>query len=132
MQTVGMYLRGLRDIAGLTQSEAADLVGMSPKTIERWEAGRHEPKLTELQPYVRAINGSIQRVIDLLLEDVYEMTEEQKAEIDRITQTRDPEELKRLIGEIRAELDRNPEETQDVIDSMYSFWHALRARRRRR
>jgi transcriptional regulator with XRE-family HTH domain len=68
MQAVGIYLRSLREQAELTQEAAAALVGMSGKTVERWEAGKHEPALTTLRAYVKALSGSVERAITLLLD----------------------------------------------------------------
>jgi transcriptional regulator with XRE-family HTH domain len=74
MKALGDYLRDLRVDAGFTQREAAALVPsartdgqMSYKTVERWEAGKHEPTLTILRSYVRALGGSVDRAVALLL-----------------------------------------------------------------
>jgi transcriptional regulator with XRE-family HTH domain len=67
MHAVGRYLRGLRDAKHLTQTEAAALIGANSKTIERWEAGSHEPKLSQLAAYVLALDGSLDEVITRLV-----------------------------------------------------------------
>ena len=69
MEQVGRYIKQLREAQGLTQREAAARVGLHSKTIERWEAGSHEPRLTELAPYVKMLNGSLADVIELLTGD---------------------------------------------------------------
>ena len=129
METVGLYLRDLRDAAGLTQDEAADLAGVDKKTIRRWETGSNEPKLTDLYRYVRSINGSIQHVVNLLLDDIspYVMTDEEKQEINRIAQTRDPEDLRRLFDVIRIEQRHNPL----IVELVSSFLAGLLLRGRR-
>jgi transcriptional regulator with XRE-family HTH domain len=74
MQALGNYLRELREAKDLTRKDAAALVSsfrtegtMSYKTVERWEFGRHEPTLTILRAYVRALGGSVDRAVALLL-----------------------------------------------------------------
>ena len=67
MQAVGLYLRDLRVAADLTQAEAATRIGVSTKSIERWEAGASEPAFSTLAAYVKALHGSLERLIDLLL-----------------------------------------------------------------
>lgn len=67
MEAVAPYLKTVRLAAGLTQTEAADRVGISPKTVERWEAGKHEPPASELAVYVRAIGGEVERLLRLLV-----------------------------------------------------------------
>jgi transcriptional regulator with XRE-family HTH domain len=67
METVAPYLREIRIAAGLTQGEAADRVGVHSKTVERWEAGKHEPPASELAAYVRALGGEVDRLMRLLV-----------------------------------------------------------------
>jgi DNA-binding XRE family transcriptional regulator len=101
MQAVGLYLRSLRDEAGYTQQEAADLVGSVAKTVERWEAGKHEPKVTELSAYVKAIGGSVQKMVSLLLDmsegeakPTFQLSERHQAILSQMS----PEELDTLIA----------------------------------
>jgi transcriptional regulator with XRE-family HTH domain len=68
MEAVGAYLRILRDAEGLTQKQVASKIRVASKTIERWEAGEHEPTLTNLRPYVRLVRGSLARVLQMLLD----------------------------------------------------------------
>jgi putative transcriptional regulator len=37
-------VRRLRDQLGLTQSEFADMIGVSIRTLQNWEQGRREPE----------------------------------------------------------------------------------------
>lgn len=68
MVAVGTYLRTLRDKQGWSQDYVAKKIGVSQKTIERWEAGSHEPGITTLQPYVELVQGSLLRVMNFLLD----------------------------------------------------------------
>lgn len=68
MIAVGIYLQTLRDEAGLNQTKAASAVGMSQKTVERWEAGENEPALTTLVPYLESLRGSLLRTMSLLFD----------------------------------------------------------------
>lgn len=67
MQAVGIYLRELRTAEGLTQEQAGRRGGVSTKSVERWEAGKTEPALTDLIAYVKALRGDVRRVVALLL-----------------------------------------------------------------
>lgn len=67
MQAVGVYLRTLRDLEGLSQKRAGERIGVASKTIERWEAGENEPPMTTLHRYAAALRGSTMRVTALLL-----------------------------------------------------------------
>lgn len=68
MQAVAPYLLGLRTTAGLTQDEAAALIGVAKKTIRRWEKAENEPALTELALYVERLGGEVQKVVEYLLD----------------------------------------------------------------
>lgn len=50
-------IKSLRNQIGATQSELANLVGVSPRTVESWESDRTEP------------NRSAQKLLALLMED---------------------------------------------------------------
>ena len=41
-------LKQARADAGLSQSEAADLLAVTPQTVKNWEAGRREPPDTPI------------------------------------------------------------------------------------
>ena len=43
-----------RKQAGLTQTKLAELVGVSPRTVQRWESGEREPFLREFFKIVKA------------------------------------------------------------------------------
>jgi transcriptional regulator with XRE-family HTH domain len=84
MKALGDYLAQLREDAKLTQKQAAALVpstrtsgSMSSKTIERWEAGANEPTLTILRRYVKALNGSVDKAVALLLSKPPEQVDEE-------------------------------------------------------
>ena len=87
MVAVGVYLRELRDGKGWSRHKAATEGKVSAKSIERWEDGGVEPAFTDLAAYVRVLNGSIGRVLNLLLGDettsstaiVAELAEEERA-----------------------------------------------------
>lgn len=64
-----LRLRGLRIACGLTQDDIADVVGVKPKQVYLWEAGRHEMPSTKLALYVRAVQASPEDVIALLVKD---------------------------------------------------------------
>lgn len=67
MHDVGVYIASLRTQQKLSQEEAAQLIKVNRRTVERWEAGKNEPALTTLRDYVERLGGSIDYAIDLLL-----------------------------------------------------------------
>ena len=53
----GVQVKEIRNRLDLTQSVFAELMGVSAKTVEAWEAGKNIP------------NGPAQRMLDLLVKD---------------------------------------------------------------
>ena len=47
-QKTGAYLAMLRKIKGMTQQEVADRLGVSNKTVSKWESGGGFPDITVL------------------------------------------------------------------------------------
>ncbi len=59
LREVGNAVKRARQARGLTQSELADLVGISSKTVSAIEVGRVEPSISQVQ----AIAASLQEPI---------------------------------------------------------------------
>lgn len=68
MIATGAYLRSLRDKQGLTQEAVASDMGISSRTLSRWENGETEPPATALAALVRLLNGSVADALALLLD----------------------------------------------------------------
>lgn len=48
MQKIGQFLAALRKCRGLTQQEVADRLGVSDKTVSKWECGNGLPDITAI------------------------------------------------------------------------------------
>ncbi len=46
--SLGERIRSSREARGLTQAKLAELLGLSVKTVARWETDRHAPRCVEL------------------------------------------------------------------------------------
>ena len=99
MEAVAPYLRQIRTAAGLTQAEAADRVGVSSKTVERWEAGKHEPPASELAAYVKALEGSVAEVIRRLVGSSITEESDELAVINRLSPAQ-----RRLVAELARQM----------------------------
>ena len=51
----GAAIRQLREKRGMTQAELADKIGISSKTVSKWETARGLPDITLLQPLAQAL-----------------------------------------------------------------------------
>lgn len=55
----GNTIRQLREERGLTQAELAEKLGVSSKTISKWETGKGLPDISLLQPLAEALGISL-------------------------------------------------------------------------
>ena len=55
----GTTIRQLRESRGLTQAELAERIGVSSKTISKWETAKGLPDITLLQPLAQALGISV-------------------------------------------------------------------------
>ena len=55
----GATIKQLRESKGLTQTELADQLGVSSKTISKWETAKGLPDISLLQPLAQALGISI-------------------------------------------------------------------------
>ena len=55
----GSTIRQLREGRGLTQAELAETIGVSSKTISKWETAKGLPDITLLQPLAQALGISV-------------------------------------------------------------------------
>ncbi len=59
----GGAIRELREQRGMTQLQLAELLGVSDKTISKWETGRGYPDITLLEPIAEAFGVSVPELI---------------------------------------------------------------------
>ncbi len=55
----GAAIRQLRENRNLTQAELAEILGVSSKTVSKWETGKGLPDITLLQPLAQALGISV-------------------------------------------------------------------------
>ena len=55
----GAAIRGLREKRGMTQAELADRIGVSSKTVSKWETAKGLPDIGLLQPLSQVLGVSV-------------------------------------------------------------------------
>ena len=55
----GAAIKALREKRGMTQAELADKIGVSSKTVSKWETGKGLPDISLLQPLARTLGISV-------------------------------------------------------------------------
>lgn len=73
--SIGNYVLNARIKHGLTQSQLAKIIGVSDKTISKWETGKGIPEVQSLLPLCEALNITVD---DLLRAGLREIENNQK------------------------------------------------------
>jgi len=60
----GAAIKQLREHKGLTQADLADLIGVSSKTVSKWETAKGLPDISLLQPLAQALGISVMELIN--------------------------------------------------------------------
>ena len=55
----GMAIKNLREKRGMNQAELAEKIGVSSKTVSKWETAKGLPDITLLQPLAQALGISV-------------------------------------------------------------------------
>ena len=55
----GAAIKSLREKGGMTQAELADKIGVSSKTVSKWETAKGLPDIALLQPLAQALGVSV-------------------------------------------------------------------------
>ena len=61
---IGGFLRELRGEKGLTQEQLAELLGVSNRSVSRWENGRNMPDFDLLMQIARYYEVSVEEILD--------------------------------------------------------------------
>lgn len=62
METFGARLRALREALGLSQSELAARCGLNIDSVQNWEQGRTEPRLSALIQLAQGLGVSLDQL----------------------------------------------------------------------
>lgn len=60
---LGKIIKKVREKKGLTQLELANIIGVSDKTISKWETSKGLPDITLIEPLAKALNISVIELI---------------------------------------------------------------------
>ena len=55
----GKIIKELREMKQLTQVELANIIGVSDKTISKWETGKGLPDISLIEPLAKALEVSV-------------------------------------------------------------------------
>lgn len=117
--SIGGNIRIIRENRGLTQSELADRLGISSKTVSSWEVNRTEPKMGMVEK-VCAVLGC--KKTDIIVESIY-LTDEDMKKSQRLAAYAEkfvklsPENRKTVEIMIDALLEQEKKEKRKDLDA---------------
>lgn len=60
----GKMLYDLRKAKGMTQKEVADIIGITPKTVSKWETGHGFPDISSISKLAKILNVSTESLLN--------------------------------------------------------------------
>ena len=72
-EKISKFISTARTKIGLTQKELADRIGVSDKTISKWETGKSLPDISYYEPLCGALNIKVNELLsgEYLNDDIY-------------------------------------------------------------
>lgn len=92
---IGQFIAQKRKELELTQRQLADILGISDKTVSKWERGNGMPEVSLMLPLCRALHINVNELLSG--EDVTDANYKQKAEENMMDFAREREESKKKI-----------------------------------
>lgn len=101
IEHIGNKIKELRTAAGMTQTELATALKVTPNTVSRWEGAVNQPSVIDLDRIARALE---QPIWALLPSELKPATEEQRALLSATGDlpAEDIEELQRYADFVRT------------------------------
>ena len=62
-QKIGSFISSCRNEKGLTQAQLAEMLGVSDKSISRWENGRTMPDISLYEPLCQALGIQVSELL---------------------------------------------------------------------
>ena len=103
---IGKFIADLRKEKGLTQRELAETMGVSDKTISKWECGNGMPEMSMLMPLCRVLGINVNELLsgERLSEDSYSRKAEEN-----------------IMNLIQEKEERNRQSKRQVIGAVFTI-----------
>ncbi len=63
-EKIGRFIAGLRRERGMTQEQLGEMLGVSQRTVSRWETGRNMPDIGLLSPLTKALGVTVSELLE--------------------------------------------------------------------
>lgn len=122
---IGKFISLMRKKQGLTQREFADIIGISDKTVSKWECGNGMPEVSLMLPVCEALKININELFSG--EKLTDAEYKDKAEENMMNLAKEKEEIKKNIvgGKVLGQATNIDLNVNEVHKTNTEFWSTI-------
>lgn len=121
----GRFIAEMRKQQNLTQREFADILGISDKTVSKWECGNGMPDLSLMQPVCKVLKTDLNELFSG--ERLTDADYKKKAEENMMALAKEAEIMKKNIvgGRVLGKVDNVEMEVSEAHKTNNEFWSTI-------
>lgn len=121
----GKFISEMRKQKNLTQREFADIIGISDKTVSKWECGNGMPEVSLMMPICEALQINLNELFSG--EKLTDADYKKKAEENMMNLVKEKEEIKKNIvgGKVLGEASNVDFDVNAVHNTNTDFWNTI-------
>ena len=122
---IGRFIAEMRKQQNLTQREFADIIGISDKTVSKWECGKGMPELSFMQPICKILKITLNELFSG--EKLTNADYKKKAEENMMEFVREAEKMRKNIvgGKVLGYVDSIEMNTCEAHKTNTEFWSTI-------
>lgn len=62
-EKIGAFITDMRKSQGMSQKQLADAVGVTDKSVSKWECGKSLPEISKMEPLCEALHININELL---------------------------------------------------------------------
>lgn len=119
--SIGQTIKLYRREKGLTQSELAELIGVSMQAVSKWETNAGMPDIAQIVPLARVLEISTDKLLGNVAEEVENQVTKIKAQFPDINIISGVERAKRFYAEASGLFNKHPGMSDIALICLESF-----------
>ena len=122
---IGRFIAEMRKQQDFTQREFADVLGISDKTVSKWECGNGMPELSLMQPICQILKIDLNELFSG--EKLTDTDYKKKAEENMMTLIKEAEKMKKNIvgGKVLDSVCNVEMDVREVHETNTEFWSTI-------
>lgn len=119
--SIGQTIKLYRKEKGLTQSELAELIGVSMQAVSKWETNSGMPDIAQIVPLAKVLEISTDKLLGNVDEEVEKQVTKIKSQFPNINIVSGAERAKKLYMEASELFNKNPDMSDIALICLESF-----------